>query len=196
MITFDRFNRRAHLYLGLLLVPWVMMYGLSSLIITHQAAFRSETQPAWEPMFERKYDKPVPDGGDLRPIAYEILRENGLDGAFYHQRPNRNELRITRHTFFDQIRLTYAIDAGTVRAERQKMPWHQVIIRMHFRGGFHQPSFLNQVWGVVVDLTCFALVLWIASGLIMWWRLARLRLPGAIALLGGVTSFVLFVWQL
>ena len=30
MITFDRVNRRIHLYLGLILIPWVMMYGVSS----------------------------------------------------------------------------------------------------------------------------------------------------------------------
>lgn len=196
MMTFDRFNRRAHLYLGLILAPWVLMYGLSSLIISHQAAFRSIQQPEWEPLFERPYEKPIPDTPDLRPLAYEILRENGFDGAFYHQRPNRNELRITRHTFFDQIRLTYRLDTKMLRAERQTMPWHQVIVRMHFRGGFHQPSFWNQVWGVVVDVTCIAILLWIVTGVIMWWRLTRLRLPGAIALIAGVVSFAAFVWQL
>lgn len=196
MITFDRFNRRTHLYLGLLLVPWVMMYALSSLLISHQAAFRPDAPPKWEPMFERKYERSIPDTADLRPIAYEILRENGLDGAFYHQRPNRNELRVTRHTFFDQVRLTYLIDAKVLRAERQQMPWHQVIIRMHFRGGFGQPSFLIQLWGVVVDITCVAIVIWVITGLIMWWRLARLRLPGALALGAGAASFALFVWML
>ncbi|MEO8425771.1 MAG: hypothetical protein ABI651_01535 [Verrucomicrobiota bacterium] len=39
MITFDRINRRTHLYLGLILIPWVMMYGISSFVISHHAWF-------------------------------------------------------------------------------------------------------------------------------------------------------------
>lgn len=195
-MTFDRFNRRAHLYLGLILLPWVLMYGLSSLLISHQSWFRPATEQKWEPLYERPYQRALPEGADVREVAYEILRENGLDGAFYHQRPNRGELRITRHTFFDQIRLTYLVDAQKIRAERQQMPWHQVIIRMHFRGGYHQPSFLNKLWGVVVDITCVAIVAWVATGLIMWWRLARVRATGALALAAGVVSFVFLVWRL
>lgn len=196
VITFDRLNRRAHLYLGLMLVPWVMMYGLSSLIISHQSWFRSGAQPPWQLLFERPYQHPVPDGGDLRAVGREILRENDLDGAFYVQRPNPAELRITRHTFFEQTRLVYSITEQKLRAERQQAPWHQVLVRMHFRGGYHQPTFLNQLWGFVVDVTCAAIVLWIITGLVMWWRLARLRVPGAIALGAGMLSFLLLVWKL
>jgi hypothetical protein len=67
---------------------------------------------------------------------------------------------------------------------------------MHFRGGYHQPLILNKLWGLFVDLTCVVIVIWIASGIIMWWRLERLRLWGALALGGGVLSFLLFVWAL
>lgn len=198
MPTFDRLNRRIHLYLGLVLLPWVMMYGLSSLIISHQSWFRPDKPPAWEPLFERPYQRPIPDvsGEALRPIAREILRENGLDGAFYAQRPNPNTLQITRHTFFDLTRLTYSIREQKLRAERQVAPRNQLLVRMHFRGGYHQPTFLDKAWGAIVDLTCVAIVLWILSGLIMWWRLPRLRLWGSLALGGGVLSFVVFVWQL
>lgn len=196
MITFDRLNRRTHLYLGLVLLPWVLMYGLSSLIVSHQSWFRSESQPDWQPLFDRPYQRAIPDTGDLRPVAHEILRENGLDGAFYVQRPRPGELRITRHNFMSQTRLTYLIREQKLRAEHQEMPWHQVLVRLHFRGGYHQPGFLNNLWGFVVDVTCVAIVLWIASGIVMWWRLARLRLWGAAALSAGVLSFLLFVWQL
>ncbi|MDO8543818.1 MAG: PepSY domain-containing protein [Opitutaceae bacterium] len=196
MITFDRLNRRTHLYLGLILVPWVLMYGLSSLIISHQSWFRSETPPPWQPLFERPYQRAIPADGDVRDVARAILRENNLDGAFYVQRPNPGELRIMRQTFFDITRVVYTIDEGKLRADRQQVAWHQVLVRLHFRGGFEQPHFLNQLWGFVVDLTCVAILLWIATGLTMWWRLARLRISGSIALGAGLASFLLLVWKL
>ena len=113
MITFDRINRRAHLYLGLVLLPWVVMYGVSSFVISHHASwFKSDKPPVWEPVFERPYQRPVPDQANnsndanreqLRVVATEILRENDLEGAFYAERPNAGELRIMRNTFFDQL---------------------------------------------------------------------------------------------
>jgi hypothetical protein len=196
MITFDRINRRTHLYLGLILIPWVMMYGISSFIISHRAWFQSKTEPAWKPMFEREYNHPIPAQGDLRAIATEILRENDLEGAFYAQRPSAGELRINRNTFFDQTRLTYLINEHRLRAERQEMPWDQAILRMHFRSGYNQPSFLNLLWAIMVDVACVAILLWIASGLLMWWRVSRTRVWGACAIGAGVLSFVLLVWKL
>lgn len=196
MVTFDRINRRTHLYLGLILIPWVMMYGFSSFIISHHAWFRAETPPPWNPLFEREYHRPVPAQGDLREIASEILRDNNLDGAFFAQRPNAAELRIARNTFFDQTRLTYLINEHKLRAERQEMRWDQVVLRMHFRGGYHQPLFLNLWWAIMVDTACVAILLWIASGLVMWWRLARTRVWGAVALGAGALSFALLIWSL
>ena len=116
MTTFDRINRRAHLYLGLVLLPWVVMYGVSSFVISHHASwFKSDKPQVWEPVFERPYQRPVPDQANnsndanreqLRVVAAEILRENDLEGVFYAERPNPGELRIMRNTFFDQTRLT------------------------------------------------------------------------------------------
>jgi len=196
MMTFDRINRRAHLYLGLILLPWVMMYGISSFIISHHAWFRADTEPPWKPVFERDYRHPVPEHGDWRAVAADILRENGLIGAFYAQQPNPDELRIDRFSFFSQIRLTYRIKEGKLRAEKQALRWDQVILRMHFRGGYDQPKFLNWLWAILVDTTCAAILIWILSGLVMWWRLARTRVWGVVALGAGAVSFLILIWKI
>jgi hypothetical protein len=39
LMTFDKINRRLHLYLGLFLGPWLVMYGVSSFILIHQSWF-------------------------------------------------------------------------------------------------------------------------------------------------------------
>jgi hypothetical protein len=52
MITFDKINRRAHLYLGMFLMPWLLMYGVSSFIVIHHAWFPSD-RPGREVLFEK-----------------------------------------------------------------------------------------------------------------------------------------------
>jgi hypothetical protein len=47
------------------------------------------------------------------------------------------------------------------------MRWSQVPMRMHFRGGYGQPGFWDKFWGVLVDVACVGIIIWVASGLIM-----------------------------
>ena len=205
-MNFDRINRRLHLYLGLILLPWVTMYGVSSFILSHQATwFKFDKQPVWETVFEKPYQHAIPDDANqanptnravLRTVAAEILKENNLEGAFYANRPKTNEVTINRNTFFEQTRLTYSITDQKLRAERQRRRWDQVIVGMHFRNGYDQPLFLNKLWAFTVDLTCFTILLWVVSGLIMWWRLAQVRVWGALALGGGILSFLFLMWRL
>jgi hypothetical protein len=195
-MTFDKINRRTHLYLGLLLLPWLLMYGVSSFIIIHQSWFKDNKAPSWEPVFEKDYNRTVPDSGDLRETARDILKDSNLDGAFWVNRNKPDSLQIDRFSFWGSTRLTYLIKEHQLKAERQRMPVNQAIVRMHFRGGFMQPSFWDKFWGLLVDSACVGIIIWIASGLIMWWRLPRFRMWGALAVGGGIVSFALLVLTL
>ena len=201
-MTFDKLNRRTHLYLGLFLLPWLFMYGLSSFIIIHQSWFGLNKQERhYETLYEKEYRHPVTAQGSnnepqLRAAAREILKDCNLDGAFWVDKPNPDTLHIDRFDFWGSTSLTYSIKDQKLRVERQRMRVPQAIIRMHFRGGYLQPDFWNKFWGLLVDIACLGIIIWIISGLIMWWRLPRLRLWGAVALCGGILSFALLVWTL
>ncbi len=196
MNSFDKINRRIHLYLGLLLLPWLLMYGLSSFIIIHESWFRADKEPAWEPLFEKEYRRPVHERDHLRATAQEILKDCHLEGAFWADKPNPDTLHIDRFSFWGSTRLTYSLKDQKLKAERQRMRASQTVVRLHFRGGYGQPTFWDKFWGVLVDLACVAIIIWIASGVLMWWRLRWLRLWGTVALAGGALSFVLLVWKL
>ncbi len=200
-MTFDRINRRTHLYLGLFLMPWLLMYGVSSFIIIHQAWFRADKKLEWEPVFEKNYTRAISVEGannepGLRAVAQGILKDCDLEGAFWVDRPNPDTLHIDRFSFRDSIGLTYSIKSQKLKAERQRMLWPQVVMRMHFRGGYGQPEFLDKAWGFVVDLACIGILIWVATGMVMWWRLPRLKIWGAIAIGGGVLTFLLLILTL
>ena len=198
-MTFDKINRRAHLYLGLFLMPWLLMYGASSFIVIHRSWF--PTDKAREPLWEKAYSRPVNMQGannspELRAAAQEILKDCNLEGAFCVDKPRSDTLHIERFSFRDSVRLTYTSNDQKLKAVRQVMRWSDVPVRMHFRGGYGQPGFGNKLWGLLVDVACGGILIWVASGFIMWWRLPRLRAWGAIATGVGILSFVLFVWIL
>jgi hypothetical protein len=67
---------------------------------------------------------------------------------------------------------------------------------MHTRNGYNQPLFLTKLWAFTVDLTCVTMIVWVASGICMWWGLAKVRVWGAIALVGGAASFLFLAWAL
>lgn len=195
-MSLDKINRRTHLYLGLFLMPWLLMYGVSSFIIIRQSWFGGEKQAAWEPVFEKEYRHPIPEQRELRAVAQEILKDCDLEGAFGANKPSPDILQINRFSFWDSTRLTFSVKEQKLKVERQRMRLSQAIVRMHFRAGFGQPRFWENFWGLLVDLACLGLLIWVASGLIMWWRLPRLRTWGAIAVGGGLLSFLLLIWKL
>jgi hypothetical protein len=193
MTSFDKVNRRTHLYLGLFLMPWLLMYGVSSFIIIHQSWFGADKQRERETLYEKEYHRPIRTDGDLRAAAQEILRDCNLEGAFWVDKPKPDTLHIDRFSFWDSTSLTYSIKDQKLKVERQRMKLPQGVIRMHFRGGYRQPTFWDQFWGLLVDIACIGIIVWVASGLVMWWRLPRLRSWGAIAVGGGMLSFLLLV---
>jgi hypothetical protein len=200
MSTFDKVNRRTHLYLGLFLMPWLVLYGVSSFLVIHQSWFPSG-RPAPETLFAKAYRSPVDLRGannspELRAAARQILKDCGMDGAFWTDKPKPDTLHIDRFSFRDSINLTYSAKDQRLTAERQPVRWTHVPLRMHFRGGYEQPSPGDKLWGLAVDLACIGILVWVASGLVMWWRLPRLRGWGALAVGGGVLSFVGLAWML
>ena len=51
-MTFSHLNRRVHLYLGLALLPWFFMYGISSLPFAHNQFFERRDAAKGLPMRE------------------------------------------------------------------------------------------------------------------------------------------------
>ena len=196
MRSFDLINRRTHPGLGLFLTPWLLMYGISSFLISHHPWFRSDQSPLWQPVFERAYPRPIPDDADLREIAHDILKDCGLERAYRVQRPGAEEIRINRFRFWDEVRVVCSIKDQRLRAQRQRLRWDQVILRIHFRGGFQQPTCWDDLWAVLVEVACVGILVWLGSGLIMWGRVRRVRLWGTLALAGGTLVFALLLWRL
>jgi uncharacterized RDD family membrane protein YckC len=77
--------------------------------------------------------------------------------------------------------------------EDRRFAWNEFLTGMHARGGFHQDGFWQDAWAVVVDIVCFAFLVWVATGLIMWWGIPSHRGWGWVAIGGGLLAFAVFM---
>jgi len=182
--------RRLHLYLGLFVAPWVVLFGVSSLPFNHSGLQRPVT---WTMQMDRSYDLPVGDGANLREVGGRMLADAGLSGGFYASRPGPQQITVTRPSFTDFRRLIYRIDQKRLTVERRSAGWPQILGAMHTRAGFELGSAGNTWWAILVDVLCVALLLWVATGVIMWWQLPASRNWGWVAIGSGSVLFAVLM---
>jgi len=86
-MTFSHFNRRLHLYLGLALLPWFFMYGISSVPFAHNQFFERRDAarglPLWTLRSEHTVDLAVPeDPAALRGVGVNEIETSTSDNFF------------------------------------------------------------------------------------------------------------------
>lgn len=184
--------RRLHLYLGLFLLPWVVLFGLTSYPFSHPA----QIQPGWSVRQDRSYTLDMPAGAGLRAIGERIHRDAGFSGGFYVNQPGPERINVQHPDFLRPTRITYFVDEHRLLAEQRAFIWRQSLTSMHAHAGYALGGFWNILWAVVIDILCVALVLWIGTGLIMWWMLPGSRGWGWVAMAAGAGCFAVVVSRL
>ncbi len=185
-MTFPHFVRRAHLYAGLFLLPWVIMFGVSTIPINHQ----TPESAAWIPISEHTFDAPVPGPDEnLRPLGRAMMSTAGIEGGYWVYRVNAGQVQAGHPDFRSPIRLNYFAQEKRLVVERRPFALRQFLSGVHTRGGYDMGGAGDSFWAVFVDLVCVGLILWIASGIYMWWGLPSTRRWGWIALGGGALCF-------
>jgi hypothetical protein len=201
-VTYSHVNRRLHLYLGMALLPWFFMYGISSVPFAHNQFFEQRDAakglPLWTLRAERALDMPVPeDTAGLRAFGATLLKDAGVETTSYGTyRQSPTQVNVYAYSFWKSTQLKYFIDQKKLTVEDRRFRWDHFLTGMHGRGGFEQEGFLQLSWSVVVDIVCVSMIVWIASGLFMWWELPGQRRWGWVAILGGTVSFVFFTLRL
>jgi hypothetical protein len=201
-MTFAHLNRRVHLYLGLALLPWFFMYGISSVPFAHNQYFERRDAARglslWTLRATHDVDAAIPASSeDLRAFGAGLLQRAGIQpSTFGAYRQSPTQVNVYVYSFWTSTQLKYFADQKRLTVEDRRFRWDHFLTGMHARGGFEQEALLVRSWSVVVDLVCAAIVLWIASGLYMWWGLPGSRRWGWLAIVAGTMAFVVFTWRL
>ena len=204
-MTFAHVNRRVHLYFGLALLPWLLMYGASSIPFAHSAYFDARDAAKKLPLWTMRMDRTVNDvapheGSDakaMRAFGASLMRQAGLEGtSFGVYRQSPNQINVYAYSFRRSTQLKYFVDTRRLTVEDRRFRWDHFFTGMHARGGFEDERLLVRTWSAIVDLVCVVMILWILSGLYMWWGLPGHRGWGWAAIAAGTLSFVVFTLRL
>lgn len=186
-----RWFRNTHLVAGLLAVPFLLMYGLSAVQMSHGDWF--SLKPTVTESTVTVASSPVNDG---RALARMLMDQEHLRGEI-------RQVRATDSGFHLQIehpgtiyRVDYSSQTRQAVIRTSVAPFMGMLNRIHHLAGFQSASLVMDVWGgwvVAVSLCLFLLGL---TGIYMWFRLYKERMIGTILLalsLGYSLTLILLI---
>lgn len=195
-MSFNTVVRRIHLYLALFLNPWILMYALAVFSGNHRGLFKNEDP--WHVKFEiekeQLYQAAFSENVEPRMVGEQILADLGIEGT-YTARHNKDKgiYVINRRDPITPKRITYIPAEDKLIVERKHFTSMNVLQGLHHRQGYRQVQLLDDTWGFSVDVAIAGMILWVLSGLWMWWGIKLARRWGLVAILVGFVLFGFFI---
>lgn len=168
--------RNIHLTLALLALPFLLMYGVSSVHMTHGSWF------SLRPRVVENRVAASPGGNNARSVAREFMDRFGLRGELQQieETPAGYKFRIVRPGTVSEIDYARATGEGTVRTNTAN--FLGLLNRLHHAAGFWHGYWLLNLWSGFVVWASAAIVLLGISGVWMWFARQQDRLAGIILL--------------
>jgi hypothetical protein len=193
-VRWDRLMRAAHLYTGLFLVPWMMVYAISAFCLNHKEWFIEGLQlaPKWQLVHETDFAADAAFPYDPEEQAKAILKHLDLEGAHtFMGAPNPSQMTILRFCGTGHYRITWHRQQSRLVVEKQRpVSFYSVVNALHFQHGYGQPFFAHLTWAAIVDTATVSTVIWVISGIYLWARRPRRRLLGGLCMVAGILLFV------
>ena len=182
--------RNTHLALGLSCWLFLLMYGVSSLQMSHGGWF-----PHTETVTDTSVTVEPEEARTPRALARQLRQDHGVRGNLQRISNNRKRivLQLVRPGTLHKV--TYRIGSDRASVRTNTGGFIEMINRIHHLAGFgHEYELLN-VWGFFVGFVSVALFGLGATGVYLWFKHYNERVIGMV-LLGtslayGLTLIVL-----
>jgi hypothetical protein len=189
-LTMYKIIRNLHLLLASFSLPFLIMYGISAVQMSHSTWFQMK------PAVHVRELSITAGLTDARAIAREVMdRDRAIAGEVSNIQPNDAGmvLRIVVPGTVHEVRYDRA--SGLARVKTSVAGVMGMLNRLHHWAGFwHEPASMK-VWGFFVAIASAALLLLGASGIYMWFTRRPERRIG-IALLAINLAFAVTVLTL
>ncbi len=196
-MSWIRPTRRIHLYLALFFAPWLLMYGLSAIVLNHRPFFVRYYDGHWfdwELEQELPYQADWPDDAEPKELGRKVLDGLHLTGAYWAQRRGNGEtLTVHRNDPIRPRRIVVRPQDGTLSVERQVFRIPGFLLRLHTRRGYHHDYLADDAWALSIDVLIVCMIFWVISGVWMWMRMSSVRRWGGASLVIGCALFVFFL---
>jgi hypothetical protein len=199
-----RWIRDLHLYLGLFVSPFVLLFASSVLFLNHTKV----ATDAWTSL-EIVRDLKVPEGietlrgpGAIAP-AKAILAQIDVSGEVGFTR----YVQATHHLVFPVSRpgLEAMVDVdlagGSATVSRRYTSFWEALAYLHKMPGPHNVAIRGnwigtRIWHWYADATIYLLLFISITGIYLWWAIKAERRLGAVVLTAGVLTFCGLVYAI
>jgi hypothetical protein len=186
-----RWFRNTHLVAGLLAVPFLLMYGLSAVQMSHGDWF--SLKPTATETSVAVASSPINDG---RALARILMDQNQVRGEIRQVKATDSGFQLQIEHLGTDYRVQYSSQTRQAVIQTSVAPFMGMMNRVHHLAGLHNASLILDVWGGWVVAASLCLFLLGLTGIYMWFRLYKERVIGSILLavsLGYSLALILLI---
>ena len=197
-------TRDLHLYLGLFLSPFILLFAISTLFLNHTWNPRNGDS---ETVLTTSAHIAVPDGlarvrgMEQVKLARQILNQLGLSGEIDRiiRSPGKNDLTIAVVKPGQRLAINVDLENQQATIEQRNTGIWDSLIYLHESPGPHAPGmrgnwFYTQLWRSMADTVVCLLLFLSVSGVYLWAVIKAERRIGLVLLGAGAVSFFGIVW--
>jgi hypothetical protein len=186
-----------HAYLGLFCLPYLLIFGLSSLDFNHEFDLLQAKIGAMKQM-EHKVS--LVDSLDKRAMAQAINDSLDIMGWYIPWTSHKDSVQFTYTTshFGKEYHMDVSLPDERVRISTSKGTISHLLKGLHGLGEEipNAPWWINS-WQYYQDLSVYALLFWVITGIILWSQKNQDRNWGIfvlLTLLAFSLSLMLYIW--
>ena len=190
-MRFHELIRKIHLIASMIMLSFILVYVITGIFMINHDLF---TMPVVEVSHSTiPVEKPMK--GDPKDYARYLKKTLDLKGRTEYRQDNMDNwifhYNIPGKGY--QVKLTPDQDTLYIQHSSQPMTLYMVMHRIHILRGF-KGGWAYTTWAVMYDTSCFAMILFAITGIIMWFRRRKQFRHGWWYLLAGILIPVFFIY--
>lgn len=191
-----KWARTTHLYLTLSGLLLILFFAVTGFMLNHVEWFTPEQPHTREVKGTLPTDIIAP--ADKFTIVEALRKDYGILGAVTAFDPDDEFIRVTFKRPGEQVSVEIKREDGTTTVTHEYRGWAAATTDLHRgnRGNLKdEVKVTGRAWSLLIDITCFLMLLISTTGLVMWWSLkGRGRWGLLVILFGGAAAFAVYYW--
>lgn len=194
MINYYFLIRKLHLYFGLFISPFVIIFSLGLFVFNHPGLMQ-KIDPVNQLSEIRAQIRNVNyEGADLK-VAKAIIKELNITGEINFISRNKNSIffPVIKPGLKSEVRVDLKTDSVRIKSEYEGPV--RATAWLHSMPGPHNVnvrgnSFYIKAWRGIADTVVYLLLFLTISGIILWYSTGLERKSGLVTLILGILFFI------
>ncbi len=181
--------RNIHLFLSLLTIPFVLIYGISTFHLLHPDWF-TWAEPSEE---SREVLIPLEHRDPPRALAQYLMQE-GYRGDLMTVKSSTTTVTLAISMPGSHHAVTYRRGTGSAKVQTKVETWLGLMSKLHRTGGVWHDHWALNFWSLVAFITSLSLVGLGVTGVLLWIPRNEGGFVGGLLLFGSTAITIALLW--